>query len=114
MTILTWILQGLLALMFIMAGMGKTFGSNMHKEAFEQWRLPQWFRVVTGIVELTAAIFLIIGFWSTNFAIIGALIIVFTSIGGVITHLRVKDGFKETSTILFLGIIAIALLFILI
>lgn len=110
MTILTLILQCILIFMFVMAGLGKIWGSKMHKEAFKQWKLSQRFRVVTGIAELTAAIFLIIGFWVTNFAGIGALMIVCISIGGVITHLRVKDRFKETSAILFLGILAIALL----
>ncbi|WP_419886768.1 DoxX family membrane protein [Paenibacillus sp. B-A-8] len=40
----------------------------MHIEAFKQWRLPQWFRVVTGIIELGAAILLIIGFWNNTAA----------------------------------------------
>lgn len=35
MTILAWILQGLLALMFIMAGFGKITGSKMHIEGFK-------------------------------------------------------------------------------
>ena len=34
----------------------------MHVENFKQWGLPQWFRVVTGIVELVGPIALIIGF----------------------------------------------------
>ena len=42
MTILAWILQGLLALMFIMAGTGKTLGSKMHIEGFKKWGYPQW------------------------------------------------------------------------
>ncbi|RFU68549.1 DoxX family protein [Bacillus sp. V59.32b] len=114
MTILAWILQGLLAAMFLAAGMGKVFGSKMHKEGFEHWRLPQWFRVVTGIVELAGAALLVIGFWQTDYAIAGALLLGVTAIGGILTHLRVKDGFKETSAIVFLGIMVFILLFILI
>ncbi|MFJ7746819.1 DoxX family protein [Peribacillus sp. NPDC097295] len=114
MPILTWILQGLLALMMIGAGMGKTFGSKMHIEAFKQWQLPQWFRVVTGIVELGAAILLIIGFWNNTAAIIGAAILVAVGIGGVITHVRVKDSMKATVTILVLGVLALILLLILV
>nr|WP_231507706.1 DoxX family protein [Bacillus sp. UNC41MFS5] len=48
MTILGWVLQGLLAAMFLMAGFGKVTGSKMHREAFVHWRLPQWFRIVLG------------------------------------------------------------------
>lgn len=114
MTILAWVLQGLLALMMLMAGMGKTFGSKMHIEAFKHWQLPQWFRVVTGIVELGAAILLIIGFWNTTAAIVGAVILVAVGIGGVITHVRVKDPMKATATILVIGVLALILLLILV
>jgi len=112
MTILAWILQGLLALMMLAAGAGKTFGSKMHIEAFNHWKLPQWFRVVTGIVELGAAILLIIGFWNTITAIIGAVILVAVGIGGVITHVRVKDPMKDTATIFVIGVLALVLLLI--
>ena len=113
MTILAWILQGLLALTFLMAGTGKTFGSKMHIEAFTKWGFPQWFRVVTGIVELGAAILLIIGFWNITSAIIGAAILVAIGIGGIITHVRIKDPMKETAPIGILGLLALILLIIL-
>lgn len=113
MTILAWILQGLLALMFIMAGVGKTFGSKMHIEGFKKWGYPQWFRVVTGVIELGAAILLIVGFWNETAAIIGVAILVAVGIGGVITHIRIKDTMKDTAMILVLGILALVLLIIL-
>ncbi|MGE7920465.1 DoxX family protein [Viridibacillus sp. NPDC093762] len=113
MTVVAWILQGILVLMFLMAGLGKTFGSKMHIEGFKKWGYPQWFRVVTGLIELGAAILLIVGFWNDTSAIIGAAILVAVGIGGVITHIRVKDTMKETATILVLGILALVLLIIL-
>ncbi|WP_028777467.1 DoxX family protein [Shimazuella kribbensis] len=113
MNILMWILQGLLIAMFLMAGLGKLFGSKMHKEGFEKWNLPQWFRVVTGFVEFTGAVLLIIGFWNTTSGMAGALILGCTAIGGTITHIRVKDGMKEMSMIIILGIFAFSLLFLL-
>ena len=113
MTILAWILQGLLALIFIMAGFGKITGSKMHIEGFKKWGYPQWFRVVTGVIELVAAVLLIVGFWNGTVAIIGAAILVAVGIGGVITHLRIKDTMKDTAMILVLGILALVLLIIL-
>ena len=113
MTILTWILQGLLGLMFIMAGVQKVAGSKMHREAFTKWGYPQWFRVVTGVIELAAAILLIIGFWNATAALIGAAILVAVGIGGVFTHIRIKDTMKDTAIIGVLGILALALLIIL-
>jgi putative oxidoreductase len=112
MDILAYVLQGLLALMFLMAGFGKVTGSKMHVEGFEHWKLPQWFRVVTGIVELVGAAALIIGYWEPSWAAAGALLLGITAIGGILTHLRVKDSFKQTSTILVLGILAFILFFI--
>ena len=113
MTILTSIIQGLLAALFLMAGAGKTVGLQMHKENFDKWRLPQWFRVVTGIVELVGAVLLIIGFWSISSGIAGALLLGVTAIGGILTHVRVKDSMKDTATIIVLGVLAFALLFLL-
>ena len=113
MTILAWILQGLLALMFVMAGLGKITGSKMHIEGFKKWGLPQWFRVVTGVIELGAAVLLIVGFWNGTAAIIGAAILVAVGIGGVITHIRIKDTMKDTAMIGVLGILALVLLIIL-
>ena len=113
MTILAWILQGLLALMFVMAGLGKITGSKMHIEGFKKWGYPQWFRVVTGVIELGAAVLLIVGFWNGTAAIIGAAILVAVGIGGVITHIRIKDTMKDTAMIGVLGILALALLIIL-
>ena len=107
MEILAYVLQGLLAIMFLMAGIGKITGSKMHMEGFKQWRLPQWFRVVTGIVEFVGAVALIIGYWKPSWAAAGALVLGLTAIGGILIHIRVRDTFKQTFPILFLGILAV-------
>lgn len=113
MAILEWSLQGLLALMFIIAGTGKTVGLKMHKDNFIKWDYPQWFRVVTGVIELGAAVLLIVGFWNNSAAVIGAAILVVVGIGGVYTHIRIKDTMKDTVTIAVLGILALILFIIL-
>ncbi len=106
MGILTYILQGILAFMFLMAGFGKVTGSKMHVEGFKHWGLPQWFRIVTGIVELVGAILLIVGYWTPVSAMAGALLLAITGVGGILTHIRVKDPFKDTAMILFLAILS--------
>ena len=45
---------------------------------------------------------LIVGFWVDDLALYGALILVSTGIGGVLIHMRVKDGMKESMPILVL------------
>lgn len=112
MEIAAMVLKGMLAFIFIAAGAGKVLGLKMHRENFAHWRLPQWFRVATGIVELAGAVLLIIGFWQFDFTAVGALLLGMTCIGGVLTHLRVKDGFKETLPIAVFGLCAFALFFL--
>ena len=85
----------------------------MHVEAFINWGYPQWFRIVTGLVEVVAAVLLIIGFWQETSALLGAAILVAVGIGGIITHIRVKDSLKDTALILILGLLALLLLIIL-
>ena len=113
MTIFIGVLQGLLALMFIVASIGKILGSKMHKDNFTKWGYPQWFRVVTGVIELGAAVLLIVGFWNNIAAVIGAAILVVVGLGGVFTHIRIKDTMKDTVTIAVLGILALILFIIL-
>ncbi|MBO8142299.1 MAG: DoxX family protein [Firmicutes bacterium] len=110
MTIWIWILQGLLGLAFLVAGLGKTFGSAMHREAFERWRLPQWFRVVTGLVEIAAAALLLFGYGRAGLVPYGALLVILVGIGGVTTHVRIRDTMKNTMPILVLGLLGLVLL----
>ena len=92
--------------MFIMAGLGKVSGAKMHRDSFDHLRLPQWFRMVTGLIELVGAALLIVGYWQTDYTTAGAWVLGVTAIGGLAAHLRAKDGFKETFMIVVLGIIA--------
>ncbi|MGG2199049.1 DoxX family protein [Paenibacillus validus] len=112
MDILAFVLQGLLALAFLMAGLGKITGSKMHVEGFKHWRLPQWFRVVTSIVEFVGAAALIIGFWESSWAAAGSLWLGVTAIGGILVHVRVKDSFKQTFPIVLLGLLSLIVFFI--
>ncbi len=98
--------------MFLMAGFGKVTGSKKHVEAFTHWRLPQLFRVVTGLVELAGAILLIVGYWVPTSAMAGALLLAITGVGGILTHIRVKDSFKDTAMILFLAILLFVVFFL--
>lgn len=90
-----------------MAGVGKLFGMSV--DSFSRWQLPQWFRLVTGLVETTAAILLIIGFWNESFILCGSVMLVLVAIGGFLTHVRIKDSFLDMLPILFLGFLALLL-----
>lgn len=109
MNVLAFVLQLILALMFATAGLGKLSGARMHVENFGHWRLPQWFRNFTGLVECVGAALLVFGFWRDSWAAAGALLLGLTAIGGILTHLRAKDSFSQTFLILLLAAIAIVL-----
>jgi putative oxidoreductase len=112
MAILLIVLQSLLVLMFLMAGFSKVSGNKMQVEGFNKYGFPQWFRVVTGIVELVGAAALIVGYWEQNWTAVGSIILGITCIGGILTHVRIKDSFKQTFPILLLGIISFIVFFI--
>lgn len=103
------LLQVFLALAFLMAGVGKLLGLKMHVDGFRKWRLPQWFRMFTGLVETIASALLIVGFWNESFILYGAIMLVFVGIGGVLTHIRIKDSFKDMLPILVLGLLSLLL-----
>jgi len=71
------------ALAFASAGIFKLIGNEMMVATFEAVGVGQWFRYVTGIVELGAAVLLFV----PGRQAIGAGVLVVTMIGAVLTHL---------------------------
>ncbi|MDP5276583.1 DoxX family protein [Chengkuizengella axinellae] len=111
MGILSIVIQVLLGLGFIMFGVMK-LGSKQMVDEFDRLELPQWFRVVTGLVEITAAIVILIGIWNGLFAALGALLIAFTMIGAILTHIKIKDPAQRVMMpviLLIMGIIVLSL-----
>lgn len=92
-----------------MAGIGKLVGTQMHVDGFTKWKLPQWFRFVTGLVETVAAVILILGFWKESLTIYGAVLLIIVAVGGIITHVRIKDSMKDMLPISILGLLALIL-----
>jgi uncharacterized membrane protein YphA (DoxX/SURF4 family) len=80
-----WTLQGILAVAFVAAGSAKLAGVPYMVELFNQIGIGQWFRVVTGIVEIAGAIALVF----PGLASIGALWLGGTMVFAVATHVFV-------------------------
>ena len=82
------ILQILLALAFGAAGAMKLVGAEAMVAMFDQIGFGQWFRYVTGLVELAGAVLIIIpatAFW-------GAVLLACVSVGAILTHLFLIGG----------------------
>lgn len=92
-----------------MASFGKLRGAKTPIEEFNKLRLPQWFRVITGVIELISAVALIIGYWDASWLAVGALLIACTAICGVLAQVRIKDSFKNMLMIIVIGVMAIFL-----
>jgi putative oxidoreductase len=83
-----WGIRGLLALAFAGAGGAKLYGVPMLVENFQHIGLGQWFRYVTGGLEIIGAILLLL----PRKAVFGALLLICIMVGAVITHLFVIGG----------------------
>ena len=83
-----WVVRGLLALAFAGAGGAKLYGVPMMVQEFEHIGLGQWFRYLTGTLELLGA-FLIL---APSLVAFGALLLIGIMIGAIITHLFVIGG----------------------
>lgn len=77
-----WTLQVVVAAAFLAAGSAKLAGVPFMVDLFEQIGLGQWFRILTGVVEVAGAIALLV----PGFASVGALWLGGTMVGAVATH----------------------------
>jgi len=92
------ILRGLLAFVFLTAGLAKLAGFPPIVTAFEHIGLGQWFRYVTGTIEAGSAVLLLI----RRLVGAGALLLVCTMIGAVLAHLTVAPGSFVPATVLLI------------
>ncbi len=76
------------AVVFLIAGGAKLAGAAPMVEAFEQIGAGQWFRVITGIVEIVGGLALL----RKATAGLGGLLLTATMTGALLTHLFVIGG----------------------
>lgn len=74
-----------LTLAFVAAGFAKLSGQEMMVQTFEAVDVGQWFRYVTGIIEIGAVALL----WVKGLQFIGAGLLVCTMAGAVLAHLLI-------------------------
>jgi putative oxidoreductase len=91
-----WILQIAAAGMFLMAGFSKLLGNEQMVGLFEAIGIGQWFRYLTGMLEVAGAILLLIPRTSG----LGALLLAVVMVGAVITHLLIVGGSPLAAIIL--------------
>jgi uncharacterized membrane protein YphA (DoxX/SURF4 family) len=97
-TIGLWTLQILGAVAFLAAGGFKLAGAPMMVHVFDQIGIGQWFRLVTGIVEVTGGVMLLI----PRVAGLGGLLLAITMACATGTHLFVIGGNPVPAIVLLL------------
>jgi putative oxidoreductase len=80
-----WTLQAIVAAAFFAAGAAKLAGVPFMVQIFAQIGIGQWFRIVTGMVEIIGAFALVY----PGLASIGGLWLGGTMVGAVATHLLI-------------------------
>ncbi|ACL61403.1 DoxX family protein [Methylobacterium nodulans] len=85
LNILAWSLQVLLALVFLAAGGTKLAGVPMMVQVYDLIGVGQWFRIVTGLVEVAGAVALLV----PGYAVFAAVWLGCTMVGAVLAHLLV-------------------------
>jgi len=99
-----WVTQVVLALAFLMAGGSKLAGVPAMVSLFGQLGVGQWFRYVTGAIELTAGIALLI----PAAAIFGAMLLIPTMIGAIVVNVFVVPASPVAPLVLLLLAAAVA------
>src|ERR1700681_999828 len=97
LNIVLWTLQVLVALAFIAAGSGKLLGSSDMIALFDAVGVGQWFRYVTGSLEVLGALLLIVP-GKTAF---GAALLACVMAGAVVAHLTVLHTAPTAPLLLF-------------
>jgi len=100
-----WIPALLLVLIFVPQGWSKFSDTSGWAAAFRGWGYPIWFRVTIGIVELSAAVLLLLG----RTAAFGAILIICVMLGAMATHLVFDHGRHMTSEVVPLVLATIVL-----
>ncbi len=104
-TVALWATQIAVAGMFLFAGGLKLAGAHDMVALFDAIGIGQWFRYLTGSIEVIAALLLL----TPRLALFGALLLIPTMIGAVVTHLLIVGASPMPAIVLLAGSSAIAL-----
>jgi len=104
LNVVLWVLQIAAAGMFLMVGFLKLSGNAQLVALFESIGIGQWFRYLTGSLEIAGALLLLIPHTSG----FGALMLAGVMVGAIVTHVFIVGGSPLAAVILLVvtGIVA--------
>jgi putative oxidoreductase len=101
-----WLLTIVSAGMFLLAGTLKLAGIQMEVDLFATVGIGQWFRYVTGLLEIGGAI----GLFVPAVATYAALLLATVMVGAIATHLFIVGGSPLVPILLLAATVTIACL----
>lgn len=90
-----WVPAILLVLIFTPQGWAKFNDASGWARAFRHWGYPDWFRVLIGVIELSAVGLLLLG----RTAALGALLLICVMLGAMATHVAFDGARHMTSEV---------------
>lgn len=99
-----WLTQVALALMFLMAGGSKLAGVPAMVSLFDALGVGQWFRYVTGVIEVASGIALLI----PSVAVFGAILLLPTMLAAILINVFIVPASPVMPLVLFLAAGAVA------
>lgn len=103
MNVFLWVLQVALAGAFISAGANKLGGDPLMVQAFDQIGFGQWFRYLTGGLEVVGGVLLLV----PALAGVGALLMAGVMVGAVLTHLVLIGGSATAAFVLLVASVVV-------
>ena len=97
-TVTLWVLQILAAAAFLAAGGAKLAGAPQMVAVFDKIGVGQWFRYVTGTLEVAGGITLLV----PGYAFYGAVLLTLVMAGAIVSHLTVLGGSHAPALVLLL------------
>jgi len=101
------IVQIVLGLLFVAIGSMTVAGRKMFVENFRRFGYPQWFRVVTGSLEVLGGLGLLIGIWLPWLAALASAGLILAMLGAVVTEVRTREPLQKIVLPIVLGALAI-------
>lgn len=83
----SWLVSGVLFVIFLGAGLTKLAGTEMAVQMFDQFGYPAWFMYLTGALEVIGAVLVVI----PGARFLGGVILALVALGATSTHLRMGE-----------------------
>ncbi len=107
MVISSLIVQVVIGTLFAFLSFLAFTGASYTKEKMIHLQLPDYFRYVTGFVQFMGGMFMLIGIWYTDVAVLGGVWITMIMLVGIILRMKSHESILSTTPAIIIGILSI-------